>query len=433
MGEIAYTPALRGYTRFRHTTCFGALPVGGVANIMKWTNWVGNQSFDAREFVTVRDEAHVSEIVMRAARAGQGVRTAGTGHSFTPIVETDVLLDTSALSGMYSVDAARRRVTAGPKTTVGEFGEPLWQHGLALANQGDIDTQAIAGAIATATHGSGRRFPCFSATLAGARFVDGAGSIVEVSETLNAEVLPALQTSLGLLGLMTQVTVNVVPSYCLHAQYLTLSYDAMIERFDELVDGNRAFSFFWMPSDASAKLYCLDNAGADDCSIRLFNEADPETFGEVSGTDRLDRAYRIYPMVYDPNFHEMEYFLPLARAREILDAMRKLMRRWLPLSVYPLEVRMVAADDAWMSPNYQRENLVVSVSGEPGVDYWPYLRAVDALFAEFGGRPHWGKLHFMTADRLERLFPRYADFAAMRRRFDPAGVFLNAHTRALFA
>jgi FAD/FMN-containing dehydrogenase len=76
--------------------------------------------------------------------------------------------------------------------------------------------------------------------------------------------------------------------------------------------------------------------------------------------------------------------------------------------------------------------LVVSVSGKPGDDYWGYLRACDALFAEFKGRPHWGKLHFMTADRLARLFPRYEEFVAMRRRFDPKGTFLNAHTRALF-
>lgn len=85
-----------------------------------------------------------------------------------------------------------------------------------------------------------------------------------------------------------------------------------------------------------------------------------------------------------------------------------------------------------MSPNYHRENLVVSVSGQPGIDYWPYLRACDSLFAEFGGRPHWGKLHFMTADRLARLFPRYEDFITVRRRLDPRGTFLNRHTRALF-
>ncbi len=399
-----------------------------------WTNWVGNQSFQPRKIVTVTSESDVQRTVAQAVRDGIGVRTFGTGHSFTPVVETaGLLLETGALRGIGSIDTANRRVTAYPKTTVGDFGEPLWERGLALANQGDIDTQAIAGAVATSTHGSGVRFPCFSATLAGARFVDGLGNLVEVSDTHNAEVLPALQTSLGLIGLMTRLTLKVAPAYSLHARNFVQPFDAMMERFDDYVRNHRAFSFFWMPSDASAELYCLSGARADDCSIRLFQETPADVApSELAPGERIDRAYRIFPMHYDPNFHEMEYFLPLDQARAILNELRRLMRRWLPLSVYPLEVRMVAGDDAWMSPNFKRETLVVSVSGQPGVDYWPYLRACDSLFAEYGGRPHWGKLHFMTADRLERLFPRYNDFVRMRRRFDPHGTFLNGHFKALF-
>jgi len=400
-----------------------------------WTNWVGNQSFTPRQLVTAESEAAVAAVVTDSANQGIGVRTAGTGHSFTPIVETDgVLLDLSAMRGIINVAAARRQVTALPKTTIGDFGDPLWEQGLALANQGDIDTQAIAGALATATHGSGRHLPNFSATLVGARFVDGLGNVVEVSEQQNAEVLPALQTSLGLLGILTEVTLQVTQAYELHAQYATLAYDALMERFDEYVEKYRHFSFFWLPTDRSAELYCLKDGRADDCVVKLYREATPGmSRTDLPPNERIDRSYRIYPMHYDPNFHEVEYFLPLDQARAILTEMRKLMLRWLPLSVYPLEIRMVAADKAWLSPNYQRDNLVVSISGEPGVDYWPYLRACDSLFAEFKGRPHWGKLHFMTADRLDRLFPRYTDFVAVRERFDPKGTFLNQHTRALFA
>lgn len=399
-----------------------------------WTNWVGNQSFSPSAIIEVASEAEIAALVARAAAQGIGVRTFGTGHSFTPIIETDgLLLDTQRLRGVIAIDAARQQVTALPKTTVGDFGEPLWEAGLALANQGDIDTQAIAGAIATGTHGSGNHLPSFSATLVGARFVDGLGNLVTVSATENADVLPALQTSLGLLGLLTSLTIKVIPAYHLHARTATLPYGEVIERFAEFAANNRSFSFFWMPSDESAALYCLDNGKRDDCAIRFFNAAPPDMpRHNLPPNERLDRAYRIYPMHYDPNFHEMEYFLPLEQATDILNEMRKLMFRWLPLSVYPLEIRTVAQDTAWLSPNYQRDNLVVSVSGKPGDDYWGYLRACDALFAEFKGRPHWGKLHFMTADRLARLFPRYEEFVAMRRRFDPQGTFLNAHTRALF-
>ncbi len=399
-----------------------------------WTNWVGNQFFTPRDFVDANTEADVQRWVMHAAEHGMGARTVGTGHSFTPIVETNgLLINTERMRGIVSIDATKRQATALPKTTIGDFGEPLWSHGLALANQGDIDTQAIAGAIATATHGSGRRFGNFSSSLVGARFVDGLGNLVEVSPDENADVLPALQTSIGLLGIMTEVTIKVVPAYNLHARYATLPYPQVLERLDDYIQNYRHISFFWLPTDASAALYCLDHGQADDCVVKLYQEVPADSRrDDLPADERLDRSYRIYPMHYDPNFHEVEYFLPIENARDILRDMRKLMLRWLPLSVYPLEIRTVGADDAWLSPNYQRDNLVVSISGEPGVDYWAYLRACDSLFAEYGGRPHWGKLHFMTADRLERLFPRYNDFVAMRRRFDPRGTFLNAHMRALF-
>lgn len=399
-----------------------------------WTNWVGNQSFSPSAIIEVTSEAEIAALIARAAAQGMGVRTFGAGHSFTPIIETaGLLLDTQRLRGVLEMDAARQQVTALPHTTVGDFGEPLWEAGLALANQGDIDTQAIAGAIATGTHGSGNHLPNFSAMLLGARFVDGLGNLVTVSETENADVLPALQTSIGLLGLMTRVTIKVIPAYDLHARTATLPFGEVIERFAEFATDNRSFSFFWMPSDESAGLYRLDNGKRDDCAIRFFNAVAPDLPRDhIPTNERIDRAYRIYPMQYDPNFHEMEYFVPLEAATDILREMRKLMFRWLPLSVYPLEIRTVAQDNAWMSPNYGRDNLVVSVSGKPSDDYWGYLRACDALFAEFNGRPHWGKLHCMTADRLDRLFPRYEEFVNMRRRFDPKGTFLNAHTRALF-
>ncbi|MFN8445773.1 MAG: D-arabinono-1,4-lactone oxidase [Caldilineaceae bacterium] len=399
-----------------------------------WTNWVGNQSFSPKAIYEVSEEAEVAALIQRVAAEGISVRTFGTGHSFTPIVETDgLLLDTSRMRGVLAIDKLRKQVTALPKTTVGDFGEPLWEHGLALANQGDIDTQAIAGAVATGTHGSGNRLPSFSAALVGARFVDGLGNVVNVSTSENAEVLPALQTSLGLLGLMTQLTLQVTDAYELHARNEIMPFAAVMERFDEYTNHYRSFSFFWMPSDASAALYCLDNGKRDDCAIRFFQQATPAMSRQhLPANERIDRSYRIYPMHYDPNFHEMEYFLPLKDAHDILREMRKLMFRWLPLSVYPLEIRTVAGDQAWMSPNYQSDNLVVSISGKPSDDYWPYLRACDALFAEFKGRPHWGKLHFMSADRLARLFPRYEEFMQMRRRFDPKGIYLNKHTRALF-
>ena len=398
-----------------------------------WTNWVGNQSFAPKETVSARNEAEVVATIARAARAGQRLRVPGSGHSFTPVVETDgILLDASSLAGIISADRAKTRVTAWSQTRIADFGPALWELGLALSNQGDIDDQAIAGAIATATHGSGVAMRNFSASLAGVRLIDGLGRVHDLNDADHAEMMPALQTAIGTLGVMTQVTLHVSPAYKLHERIAVMHVDEVLERWEDLIANYRHFSFFWMASAHSAKLYNLD-APADHCYVKLYREypadAPPP---ELKPHERHDRAYRIYTQVYDPNFHEMEYFLPLAQSKEIFQAQRALMLASPEEAVFPMEVRFVAADEAWLSPNYRRANIVISVSGMPGTDYWPYLKRCDALFAQYSGRPHWGKLHFFDQSRMAEAFPRFEDFCRLRRQLDPQGMFLNPHLRGMF-
>jgi FAD/FMN-containing dehydrogenase len=140
----------------------------------------------------------------------------------------------------------------------------------------------------------------------------------------------------------------------------------------------------------------------------------------------------IYPMVYEPNFHELEYFVPLERGRDALAAMRELMLARLPASVFPMEVRTVGRDDAFLSHSFERDTVVISVSGMPGTEYWPYLREVDELLGQFDARVHWGKLHFLTREQLLDRYPRAERFIEIRRRLDSDGVFLNDHLRPLF-
>jgi FAD/FMN-containing dehydrogenase len=400
-----------------------------------WTNWVGNQSFTPNAIIEVTEEVALQQLVAEAAANERQVRTYGGSHSFTPIVETkDVLINMEKMKGVLHVDSEKRQATVLPNTLISELGEPLWAAGFALNNQGDIETQSIAGTIATATHGAGRTLPSSSAALAGARIVDGLGNLVEITRETMPDELAALQTSIGLFGIMTELTIDVVPAYDLHLRREVLPFSEMLERLDSYLDSTRSLTFYWCPTDQSAELFGVKNAKADECALRIFQIPAPDLDREnLPPDERVGPSYQVFPVVYEPNYHEMEYFIPLDQAQDILLEMRKLMLRWLPKSVYPLEVRTVAAEDAWLSHSYQRDNLVVSICGEPGTDYWDYFRAADSLFAEFKGRAHWGKLHFMTGERVERLYPRYNNFVEMRRRFDPKGIFLNDHTRPLFA
>jgi FAD/FMN-containing dehydrogenase len=401
-----------------------------------WSNWVGNQSFSPGYAAAPRDEQEVAALVRSASERGSAVRVAGAGHSFTPVVETSgLLLDLSALSGVVATDERHKRATVLAGTPIRDFYEPLWRDGLALRNQGDIDTQQIAGAVATATHGSGIGNTCLSGVVRGVRLVTATGEVRDIGES-EPELLRAAQVAIGMLGVMTRLELEVTDAYRLTEQIDLWSWQEVLERWDELVHEHRHFGFFWLPTEESAALYNLssdDQALADKCYVKIYDEASPEQPDSATPGRRTDRCYRIYPMVYDPNFHELEYFVPLELGPDALSAMRDLMLRSLPDSIYPLEVRTVGPDDAYLSPNYKTATTVISVSGAPGTEYWDYLRSVDALLAEFSARVHWGKLHFLSPERLHALYPDAEMFIKLRREFDPQGTFLNDHLRQLFA
>ena len=398
-----------------------------------WSNWVGNQRCSPVELAAPRSEEEVAAAVSDAVSRGLGVRVAGAGHSFTPVVATDgLLLDLRGLGGIRAIDPERRRVVVGPATTIGEFGEPLWASGLALANQGDIVAQQIAGAVSTATHGSGLRLGCFSSSVRRLRVVTSSGDVVEIDES-DPDALHAAQVSVGMLGAITELELEVAPAYRLRERVEDWQWADAWERFDELAQEHRHFSFFWMPSDDSAALYGLEGASADMAHVKIYDEVDESVPDSGEPRRRVAPAHVIYPMVYEPNFHELEYFVPFERGTEALAAMRELMLARLPASVFPMEVRTVGRDQAFLSHSHERDTVVISVSGTPGTDYWPYLREVDALLGEFDARVHWGKLHFLTREQLLSRYPRAEDFVGLRRRLDPHDAFLNDHLRPLFA
>ena len=401
-------------------------------SVQRFANWAGNQSCAPAAVESPGSEAEVQALV----RAADQVRCVAAGHSFSPLCVTGgALLRMGRIAGVTRIDAATGRVTALPGTPVSAFGAPLWEEGLALGNQGDIDTQGIAGAVATATHGSGLGLQAFSATVSSMRLVTAAGDVLELGG--DDARLPAAQVALGMLGVITELELQAVAAHRLAERIEQWTWAEAWGRLDEMSRAHRHYSFFWLPAEGSAELYGLTApAGgslADTCYVKIYDEAGDSVPDSDEPGRRVGPSHRIYPMTFEPNFHELEYFVAYERGAEAVAAMRELMLARLPDSIFPMEVRTVAADVSWLSHSYERESVVISVSGMPGTDYEPYLRDVDRLLGGFDARVHWGKLHYLTAEQLHARYPRAADFVALRRELDPRGVFLNDHLRELFA
>lgn len=401
---------------------------------MTWTNWYRNVRCRPQVVERPGSEDEVRDAVRRASVAGLGVRVAGAGHSNVPLVPTDgMLLDLGGLHGLVAVDRDRRQATVRAGTPIADLGPLLWEHGLALRNQGDIDSQRIAGAVATGTHGTGRELGSLSGAVAGARIVVADGDVVDAGPG-DPDLLRAARTSLGALGAMTTVTLDVTDAYCLEARLGWLPWDEALARWDELLLAHRHVTLYWCPTARSGAWLPLDPpVPADGVIVRTMDErpADAPPRGPRHANPHVDRAYRVFPDVYEPNFHEFEHMVALADAKEAVAAVRELVASTYPEQEFPVEIRFVAADDALLSPFADRASCSISVSAVMGADNEALFADCARVLAPFGARPHWGKWHAFTAERVAHAFPGLPAFADVQRRLDPAGTFLNDHVAGL--
>lgn len=386
-----------------------------------WTNWAGNVACTPSRRETPADEAAVSAAVRRAARERLPVRCVGSGHSFSPVAASEgVLLSLDPFAGVAAVDTAAGTARLGAGTKISALGEPLRAAGVALANQGDVDVQSVGGAIGTATHGTGSALGSLSSMLRAARVVRPDGGVEEIGPE-RPELLRAAACSMGLFGPMLEATLAVVPAYRLHERVWAEPADAVMERLDALVGATRHFEFFWRPAGDFCECKALDP------TLRA-----PDPLDGVEG-ERIDHSFRVFPSVRTRKFVETEWSVPAARGPDCFLAMRALMRRRHPDVQWPVEYRTQAADDTMIGPAQGRATVAISLHQAAELPWQDFFADAQAVALEHGGRPHWGKWHALQARDLAGLYPEWERFLALRRAWDPDGVFLSTQMRALFA
>lgn len=395
--------------------------------------------------------------VERARREGLRVRTAGAGHSFSDIACSDgLMLKLDRLASVTDVDRSSGLVRVQAGITIHELGARLRGHGLALENLGDIDVQSIAGAISTATHGTGARLGNISAQVTELTLVLADGSTVVCSPEQEPEVFRAARVGLGALGVIVAVTLQCVPAFTLHGVDAPAPLADTLERFDELALGNDHFEFFVFPY-ADTALTRTNNrteeeprprgrvsAYANDVMLtnhafELFCRAGRRLPGMIprfnllvtrlaGSSERVDRSAEIFASPRLVRFTEMEYALPRENTpRAVRRVMAMIEERRLAVP-FPIEVRTVAPDDAFLSTAAARDSGFVAVHMYRGMAWESYFRAVEEIMDELGGRPHWGKRHFQTAATLRPRYPDWDRFQAVRARLDPDACFANDWT-----
>jgi L-gulono-1,4-lactone dehydrogenase len=422
-----------------------------------WRNWAGDERCLPAAVVRPGSIDEIAEALARARRDGRRVRMAGAGHSFSDIACTDGLqLKLDRLVSVLDVDRSRGVVRVQAGITISRLNRELDAHGLALENLGDVDSQTIAGAISTATHGTGARLRNISAQVVELTLVLADGSTLECSRERDPEVFRAACVGLGALGVIAEVTLRCVPAFTLHGVDTPAPLTEILERFGELALANDHFEFYVFPHATTALTRANNrterpprprrpvSAYANDVLLTnrvfdLFCRAGRRFPGRipqlnrlatrlVGHSERVDRSAAIFVSKRLVRFTEMEYALPREHTAEaVRRVVEEIPRRGFAVP-FPIEVRSVASDDAFLSTAGGRDSGFVAVHMYQGMAWAPYFRAVEAIMDELGGRPHWGKRHFQKAETLRSRYPDWDRFQAVRARLDPEGVFANAWT-----
>ena len=421
-----------------------------------WRNFGRNQSCVPAAWERPGSEDELVDVIRRAASVHRTVRAVGSGHSYSSIACTgghlveltdyDRVLDADPTTGLVTVQA----------------GIPLWRlnrelasRGLAMEVLGDINYQSIAGAISTGTHGPGIRFANLSSRVVGMRLITGGGEVVDCSATAEPELFSAARVGLGALGMLSTVTIQTVPAFNLHAVEEPMRMDRILADLDDLIDGTDHFGFFWFPGSPlaltkrcrrtqepvrprplRAKWFedvVIDNYvyGAA-CRLASRFPSTARTIVDAASTksrhDWIDRSDHVFATPRLVRVVEMEYSIPRDAFREAFERLGRLVDSiGTPITV-PVECRWSAGDDIPLSHASGRDSAYLAVHMYRGEPYDQYFQGVEKIMSDYEGRPHWGKLHFQSAETLAPRYPRWDEFQAVRRRMDPDGRFRNPYT-----
>ena len=423
----------------------------------EWRNWAGDQRCLPVRIERPKGRGDLVEAVARAAGGGLTARAVGAGHSFTDVACTGgVLIRMDRLNRLLDVDRDSRLVKVEAGMDLRDLNETIWGYGLALENMGDIDKQTISGAVSTATHGTGSRFRNLSSLIEAMEVVLPDGTMLELSrESSEPDSLLAARVGLGAIGVIATLTLRTVPAFTVRRTDSPLPLEESLERIDDLADGSDHFEFYVFPHTNTALLRqserVEDEPRPPNPVSRYAQEVVVENWGmgavarlgrrvpsripelsrfiskRIGKSTKQDRSYRVYASERRVRFTEMEYAIPRRHAAEAVQRALGVAEQADPPVGFPIEVRFVAGDDAWLSPAFDRDTCYIAVHQFEGMAWENYFRSVEELMTSYGGRPHWGKRHFQTAASLAERYPHWEDFRRVRARLDPEGRFRNQY------
>lgn len=427
---------------------------GASSRKIPWRNWSGSQQCLPAARKAPKTLAELQELV---ANTKGVVRPVGSGHSFMPLVPTDdTIVSLSRMAGVVSHNSDNFQAVIKAGTRLGDIGQPLAERGMAMINMPDIDEQSLAGALGTATHGTGAELGCLSSFVKEIELVTATGDIQRCSADHNPDLFSAARVNLGAVGIITEITLENQAEYRLKRETNWLPIEDILSQVDQLADNNRNFEFYYIPfsgmgftdvhnitNEAPSRTAEVDqNDGANTLKDVRDYLGWSDTIRELvlnSYMSSLDKevvvanSWQNYAKERNVRFNEMEYHLPREHLVAAFKEIREVVETQFSEVFFPFEVRFVKSDDIWLSPFNGRESCSIAVHRYFKEDYKPLFQAIEPIFKKYQGRPHWGKLNTMNGSELAQRYEHWQDFRELRQQLDPNGKFLNPYLKTLFS
>lgn len=412
------------------------------------TNWAGNFTYGTSSIFEPASVEEAAEVIARCDKA----TVLGTRHCFNRIADsTENLISTRRLDKVVSLDTASRKVTVEAGIRYGELCTYLDRQGFAIHNLASLPHISVAGACATATHGSGAANGNLATAVSAIELVKADGAIVSLSRENDPELFPGAVVGLGALGLVTKVTLDLIPAFQMRQDvYLNLPMEQLEAHFDEIMSAGYSVSLFtdwqtqninqvWVKSVVNEETPIAANAEFFGATLATRNvhpiiEISAENCTEQMGVpgpwyDRLPH----FKLNFTPSSGEelqAEYFVPHERAVEAITAVDTLRAQIGPL-LFITEIRAIDNDNLWMSPCYGQRSVTIHFTLKqdvPGVT--KLLPLIEEKLAPFNAKPHWGKLFTIDSRVLQSRYEKLSDFRQLASNYDPDEKFRNEFLNA---
>ena len=417
----------------------------------RFTNWARNESCVANNYYQPDNEEDLIEIV----KQNPAIRVVGTGHSWNKICLTgETLVNLDKFNKVLDLDVAKLQIRIQPGIKLWQLNEFLDKHSLALKNLGSIAKQSVAGAISTGTHGSGINYQILGSQIEELWLIKADGEKVLIHRERDKDLFELALVNLGCLGIISSITLNVVPAFNLHDVTYVANFEDVITHLDQLAAQTDHFKMWWFPhtEDVVVYKYTRTQEPVNDTRLRQWfmdelvsvnayrlmlkiGTINREWRRGINNTlvkkfiqplNRIEKSYKVFNVPEPPLHRETEWAFDISVAKELLHDYKKMINASSHRINFIQEIRFTKADEFALSPCYQRDSIWLGAYNADNFGWEEILADFEIIARNYNGRPHWGK-EFRSPDKafFKTAYPRMAEFEQLRKQFDPDNKFVN--------